>query len=137
MGDDVREQYLRELGYTEKAIAYILTEPNVGELEAPDVVARHQGHCGDIMILHMAVDAVAGRVTDARYRITGCAGLQASANAVTTLLRGMSLDDAAALDTGDIVEHLGGSFPDFKMDCVELARDTVHKAVAEYRAKTA
>jgi NifU-like protein involved in Fe-S cluster formation len=133
MGDDIREQYLRELGYTEKAIAYILTEPNVGELDNPSIVARHQGHCGDIMILHLAIDAAAGRITDARYRITGCAGLQASANAVTTLVRGMALDDAAGLDTNHIVAHLGGSFPDFKMDCVELARDTLHKAVAAYR----
>ena len=34
----------------------------------------------------------------------------------------------------EFVAYLGGSFPEVKMDCVELARDTLHKAAAEYAA---
>ena len=34
----------------------------------------------------------------------------------------------------EFVAYLGGSFPEVKLDCVELARDTLHKAAAEYAA---
>ena len=129
---DTRERFLKEIGYPEKAIAYILEETNAGEIEHPSVTARHQGHCGDIMVLELAIDRQTRVITDARHRITGCAGLQAAAGAVTDMLRGMDVDTAAGIDADAIVSWLGGSFPDFKMDCVELARDTVHKALSEY-----
>jgi nitrogen fixation protein NifU and related proteins len=129
--DNQREKFLKDIGYSDKAVAYIIGETNAGEIENPGAMARHQGHCGDIMILYLDIDRESGTIRDARHRITGCAGLQAAAGAVTDMLRGRSLDDARSIDTGEIVEWLGGSFPDFKMDCVELARDTVRKALAE------
>jgi hypothetical protein len=55
---DPREQFLRDLGYTEKAIAFIVGEVNVGEIDEPSVAVRHQGHCGDIVILQMILAAI-------------------------------------------------------------------------------
>ncbi|MDH7516486.1 MAG: iron-sulfur cluster assembly scaffold protein [Bacteroidota bacterium] len=127
-----REQFLRELGYTDKAIAYILEEKNIGELENPSITARHQGRCGDIMVLQLAIDRSSGVIRDARFRMTGCAGLQAAGSAVTDMIRGMHIDDASKIEDRDIIDFLGGSFPDFKLDCVELARDTLRKTIEEY-----
>jgi NifU-like protein involved in Fe-S cluster formation len=131
---DPREQFLRDLGYTEKAIAFIVGEVNVGEIDEPSVAVRHQGHCGDIMILHLRIEPDSGIVRDARNRLTGCAGLQAAGSAVTDMVRGMRIDSVHAVGVAEIVAYLGGSFPEVKMDCVELARDTLHKAAAEYAA---
>ena len=133
---DPREHFLRELGYTDTSIAYIIGEKNVGEIENPSVAVRHQGHCGDIMLLQLAIgpDRV---IREARYRLTGCAGLQAAGSAVTDMLPGMTIEQAGAMSMEDIIEKLGGSFPDFKLDCVELARDTVHKAAEEYTGASA
>jgi len=134
---DPREQLLRDLGYTEQAIAFIVGEVNVGEIDEPSVAVRHQGHCGDIMILHLRIEPDSGVISDARYRLTGCAGLQAAGSAVTDMVRGMRIDSARAVGVAEIVAYLGGSFPEAKMDCVELARDTLHKAAAEYAASRA
>jgi NifU-like protein involved in Fe-S cluster formation len=131
---DPREQFLRDIGYTEKAIAFIIGEINVGELDDPSVAVRHQGHCGDIMILHLRIDPGSGIIRDARFRLTGCAGLQAAGSAVTDMVRGMRIDSVREIGVDEIVAHLGGSFPEVKLDCVEVARDTLHQAAAEYAA---
>lgn len=134
MADEMREQFLRDLGYTEKAISYIVHETNVGEFDAPTVAVRHQGHCGDVMLLQLLVDAESGTITDARYRLTGCAGLQAAASAATDMVRGLRITELPEIGVENLIGYLGGSFPEFKLDCVELARDTLHKAAAAYAA---
>jgi len=131
---DPREQFLKDLGYTEKAIAFIVGEVHVGDLEEPSVAVRHQGLCGDVMVLHLDVDPDTGVIRDAKYRLTGCAGLQAAGSAVTDMVPGMRIDSLRGIGVKEIVDHLGGTFPEVKMDCVELARDTLHKAAAEYAA---
>jgi NifU-like protein involved in Fe-S cluster formation len=131
---EAREQFLKDLGYPDKAIAYILTEKNVGEFDDPSVVVRHQGHCGDVLFLQLLVDTLTGVVQDVRYRLTGCAGLQAAAGAASDMIFGMRIEELASLEVQDIIAFLGGSFPEFKLDCVELTRDTLHKAAAEYTA---
>ena len=134
---DPREQFLSDLGYTDKAIAYIMGEVNIGELDEPSVVVRHQGHCGDVMILHLGIDPDSRVIREARFRLSGCAGLQAAGSAVTDMARGMSIDAVRDIGVQEIVAHLGGTFPEVKMDCVELARDTLHKAPAAYAAGAA
>jgi NifU-like protein involved in Fe-S cluster formation len=129
-----RKQFLRDLGYPERAIAYIIAETNQGEILNPTVSVRHQGHCGDILLLQLLVDPDNGVIQDARYRLTGCAGLQASASAATDMVRGMRIDELQAVDVDKLVDFLGGTFPEFKLDCVELTRDTLHKAAEEYMA---
>ena len=57
---DPREQLLRDLGYTEKAIAFIVGEVNVGEIDEPSVAVRHQGHCGDIRVVGASMAQRAG-----------------------------------------------------------------------------
>ena len=54
--------------------------------------------------------------------------------ALTTMIKGMSLDEAARIDVPQIVEFLG-SIPPNKLDCAELARDTLRKAIEIERAK--
>jgi NifU-like protein len=134
---DPREQFLKDLGYTDKAIALIMGEVNIGELDKPTVAVRHQGHCGDIMILHLGIDPDSHVIGEARFRLSGCAGLQAAGSAVTEMVRGMRIDAARDIGVAEIVAYLGGTFPEVKLDCVELARDTLHEAATAYAAGAA
>jgi NifU-like protein len=134
---DPREQFLKDLGYTDKAIALIMGEVNIGELDDPTVAVRHQGHCGDVMILHLGIDPDSRLIGEARFRLSGCAGLQAAGSAVTEMVRGMRIDAVRDISVGEIVAYLGGTFPEVKLDCVELARDTLHEAAAAYAAGAA
>jgi nitrogen fixation NifU-like protein len=81
-------------------------------------------------MLRLYLDVDAGRVRKASFELTGCAGLQACASGLTTMLEGMSLEEAGKIDVEQIIGFLGG-LPEAKTDCAELARDTLRKAIRD------
>jgi NifU-like protein len=130
--DLVHLQLLRNLGYSERAIRLIAEQPQAGAIEHPTVYYQHQGSCGDIMELALVVE---GRlIREARYMLTGCAGLQASAAALSLMIRGLTVEQAEKITADDIVAYLGG-LPASKVDCAELARDTLQGALAAFAAR--
>ena len=129
-----REDLLRDLGYSEKSIRYIETEHNFGRLPSFSAEASHVGECGDMLRLYLELDGE--RIRKASYELTGCAGLQACASGLTTMLEGLTLDEAEGIEVEAIIEFLGG-LPEAKRDCAELARDTLRKVVAETRRPVA
>ena len=129
-----REDLLRDLGYSEKSIRYIETEHNFGRLPSFNAQASHVGECGDMLRLYLELDGE--RIRKASYELTGCAGLQACASGLTTMLEGLTLDEAERLEVEGIIDFLGG-LPEAKRDCAELARDTLRKVVAETRRPVA
>jgi len=126
-----REDLLRDLGYSQRSIQYIETQHNVGQLPVFTSKTSHVGQCGDMLRLYL--DVSGDRIRKATYELTGCAGLQACASALTTMVEGMTLDEAGEVDVQQIIEFLGG-LPQAKLDCAELSRDTLRKAIAETRA---
>ena len=125
-----RSELLRELGYSDKAIQFIAEDRNFGQLPMFSIKASHQGQCGDMLRLYLDVEG--GVIRGASFEHVGCTGLQASAAGVTTMIRGMTLDDAEKLDVEDIVGFLG-KIPAAKLDCAQLARDTLRKAIRELK----
>lgn len=123
-----REDLLKDLGYSEKSIQFIQDNHNIGQLPVFTTRTSHVGQCGDMLRLYLDVDG--GTIRKASYELTGCAGLQACASGLTDLVRGMTLDEARKVDVERIIEFLGG-LPAAKMDCAELTRDTLRKAIAE------
>jgi len=123
-----RDDLLKDLGYSPRSIDFIVNERNLGRPESFTQQTSHIGACGDMLRLYLDVEG--DRITKARYELTGCAGLQACASSLTTLIEGMTLDHAKKLDVAQIVGFLGG-IPAAKMDCAELARDTLRKAIVE------
>jgi nitrogen fixation NifU-like protein len=126
-----REDLLRDLGYSEKSIRYIETEHNFGRLPSFSAKASHVGECGDMLRLYLELDGE--RIRKATFELTGCAGLQACASGLTTMLEGMTIEEAETIEVEGIIEFLGG-LPEAKMDCAELARDTLRKVLAETRS---
>jgi nitrogen fixation NifU-like protein len=126
-----REDLLKDLGYSDKSIRYIQQEQNLGVLPVFTTRTSHVGQCGDMLRLYLDVDG--GRIRKATFELTGCAGLQACASGLTTMIEGMSLEEASKIDVETIVAFLGG-LPAAKIDCAELARDTLRKAILEVEA---
>ena len=123
-----REDLLKDLGYSDKSIQFIQLEHNLGQLPVFTTKTSHVGECGDMLRLYLDVDE--GTIRKATFELTGCAGLQACASGMTTMVEGMSLHDAKKIDVEQIVGFLGG-LPQAKTDCAELARDTLRKAIRE------
>jgi NifU-like protein involved in Fe-S cluster formation len=123
-----REDLLKDLGYSDKSIRFIQEEHKMGQLPVFTNRTSHVGDCGDMLRLYL--DVQDGRIRKASYELTGCAGLQACASGLTTIVEGMTLEQAKQVDVEQIIAFLGG-LPQAKFDCAELARDTLRKAIAE------
>jgi nitrogen fixation NifU-like protein len=123
-----REDLLKDLGYSDKSIRFIEEGHKLGQLPVFTTRTSHVGDCGDMLRLYLDVDA--GKIRKASYELTGCAGLQACASGLTSLIEGMTLDEARGIGVEQIIAFLGG-LPQAKLDCAELARDTLRKAIEE------
>lgn len=128
--DEKRIALLKAMGYSDKAIQYILNKTNVGEIENPSVLAKNQGTCGDIMILYLVIQN--GIIQQSKYEYIGCAGLQAAGSALTDMITGLTLKEAANIHAQDVLNFLGG-LPQQKHECALLASNTLKKALAEYQ----
>jgi NifU-like protein involved in Fe-S cluster formation len=127
--DQKRIPLLQAMGYSEKAIQFIMNKTNVGEIASPSVSAKNQGTCGDIMILYLTIEQ--NIITEAKYDYIGCAGLQAAASALTEMIKGKTVKNAQKIDSGDILNFLGG-LPEQKHECALLASTTLKKAIEVY-----
>jgi len=121
-----REDLLKDLGYSPKSIQFIQSNHNIGQLPVFTTRTSHVGQCGDMLRLYLDVDGET--IREASYELTGCAGLQACASGLTDMVRGMTLEQARAVGVEQIIDFLGG-LPAAKLDCAELTRDTLHKAI--------
>jgi NifU-like protein involved in Fe-S cluster formation len=128
--DEKRIALLQAMGYPEKAIGYILNKTNVGEMAHPSVSAKDEGTCGDLLILHLLIQE--GIIQDAKYDYIGCTGLQAAASALTEMVKGLTLPEAAKIQAQDVLNFLGG-LPQQKHECALLASNTLKKALENYQ----
>jgi nitrogen fixation NifU-like protein len=119
-----------ESGYSSKAIQLFADNVNVGKLEHPAVATTFLGPCGDLIKLYLKINEK-NVIEDAKFYYLGCPGSASSASAMTTLLKGKTVDQAKKMTGDDILKELGG-LPKSKLDCTTLSIKTLRKAIAEY-----
>lgn len=130
--DNSRKEFLEALGYSPKAIDILDRELHIGDMPTPTAHVRHQAQCGDVLMLSLRIEH--DIIVDAVFQYAGCAGLQASASGMTEMILGMHVDEAERLDVHDIIGFLEG-IPENKYECAEASRNTLRKAIADYRAQ--
>ncbi len=124
------------MAYSEKVIDHYENPRNVGKMESddPNVGTGMVGApaCGDVMRLQIKVNDD-GIIEDAKFKTYGCGSAIASSSLVTEWVKGMSLDQAAALKNATIAEEL--ALPPVKIHCSVLAEDAIKAAIEDYRSK--
>jgi len=118
--------------YSDKVLDHFLHPRNVGEVENPDGEALIGNMaCGDALKLTFKLDENK-KIKEAKFKTFGCASAIAAASALTEMIKGMDVEDAAKLTNQDIADYLGG-LPKEKMHCSVMGREALEKAIAQYK----
>ncbi len=122
------------LQYSEKVKDHLMNPRNVGTMDEPSGVGSVGNPvCGDIMEMYLKVEN--GVITDAKFRTFGCGAAIATSSMVTELVKGKTLEEAMNITKEVLVNELDG-LPPIKTHCSVLGIEALHKAIADYKAKS-
>lgn len=101
-------------------------------MKEPDGYGRRESDCGDSIEIFVALDA--GVVTEAGYRIQGCAFTLVCGRAAASLVRGRTLAEARRATRPEDIEAALGGLPEANRHCARLASDAVGEALTDAAA---
>ena len=118
------------MAYSDKVIEHYENPQNIGSMDKEDsnVGTGMVGApaCGDVMKLQLRINDD-GIIEDAKFKTFGCGSAIASSSLITTMVKGMNIEDAGKITNSDIASEL--SLPPVKIHCSVLAEDAVKSAI--------
>ena len=88
--------------------------------------------CGDVMRLQLRINDN-GVIEDAKFKTFGCGSAIASSSLITSMVKGLSIEEAQAISNMDIAKEL--CLPPVKIHCSVLAEDAIKAAIKDYKNK--
>ena len=123
---DERERAL----YSAKVIEEAHDPRNVGRMPDADVRGLVHGWCGDTMEIYLRLEGE--KVKEATFMTDGCGPTLACGSRLTSMVRGMSLEQASGIRPEDLIAALDG-LPAESMHCAQLAVSTLQNAIFNWR----
>jgi len=125
---------MREKGplddYSAIVLHHMHNPRNWGIIDNSDGYGRITGTCGDTMEISLRVKGDV--ITHCTFDTDGCGATVACGSIVTELVTGMTVAEAMRIDGKAILSYCQG-LPRKNEHCADLAVNTLHKALGEYR----
>ena len=121
-----------EAPFSAKVLHHVMEPTHLGEMDKPDGHAVITGRCGDTDEFFVRI--CSSRVTEARFRTTGCFFTIAACDAVAAMAEGRTVREALRITKETVLDYLGG-LPEDHEHCALLAANTLHKALRDYAVR--
>jgi nitrogen fixation NifU-like protein len=119
--------------YSPQVLDHFEHPRNAGAVTEPDASVRIENPaCGDVLELTLKV--AGGRIVEIRFRAKGCVAAMACGSALTGLVRGKTVEEAAKLSREELVRAVGG-LPPASSHAGHLAIDALAAALRQLAAK--
>ena len=113
--------------YSPQLLDHFQNPRNAGDLANADAVVELENPvCGDVLRLSLKLHN--GQI-EARFKAKGCVPSMACASALTELVRGKTVSEAAKLRRDDLTKAVGG-LPQASTHAAQLALDALSAALA-------
>ncbi len=118
--------------YSAKVIEEFYNPKNLGRMSVPDARGIVHGWCGDTMEVYLRLNG--DRIREAAFMTDGCGPTVACGSMLTTMARGMSLEEAGQITPEDLLAALDG-LPEESIHCAELAVSTLREAIGDWHVE--
>jgi nitrogen fixation NifU-like protein len=113
--------------YSAKVIEHAHNPRNRGRIDRPDAYKILHGPCGDTMEIYLRLDQEG--IRDVTFMTDGCSPSTACGSMLTTMVQGISLEEASTIEPEDLLVALDG-LPEGSAHCAKLAVNTLREAIA-------
>jgi NifU-like protein involved in Fe-S cluster formation len=109
--------------YSPQVLDHFEHPRNAGVLDAPNATVQVENPvCGDVLKLYARFSQ--GRIAEVRFQAKGCVPAMACGSALTQLVSGKTLTEAAKISREDLLRKLGG-LPEASQHASHLAMDAL------------